>query len=280
MRFSRLLPLTILAALAAAPTSAQAAVGTSLYATGLHISTGSITDPDGRTWVSDHNAGFCRIVDPTAAGPGHIEHPDFDPATPNTPTDTPTCLGGLLAGAAPGPDASSAPAFFDPTPASPNSGDEKVFVPDGAAPSSEVFILGWHPDTHLFTNDGVVTMDADPARATRSRPLAASLGPDGFVYVGFQVSGTIQRFNPADARPTAQLVARTADGRGVGPVAAGFDSAGQTPVYAGERTGVRQFHPGPGAVSTATPFAATSPNAMAYDLARHLLYLGTANGVT
>src|SRR3954466_1667993 len=265
----------------AAP-SAFGAVGTSLYATGLHISTGSITAPDGRTWVSDHNAGFCRIVDPTPAAPGHIEHPDFDPNTPNSPTHTPTCLGGLLAGAAPVPDASSAPAFFDPTPASPNSGDEKVFVPDGAAPSSEVFILGWHPDTGLFTNDGMVTMDADPNRSTRSRPLAASLGPDGFVYVGFQVSGTIQRFNPAAAQPTAQLVGRTADGRGVGAVAAGFDSAGQTTVYAAERTGVRQFHPnGSGnAVSTASPFTAVSPNAMAYDTTRRLLYLGTANGVT
>src|SRR4051812_5072593 len=282
MRFSRLLPLTILAALAAAPTSAQAAVGTSLYATGLHISTGSITDPHGRTWVSDHNAGFCRIVDPTPAGPGHIEHPDFDPNTPNSPSDTATCLGGLLPGAGAGPDASSAPTFYDPTPGSPDSGDEKVFVPDGAAPSSEVYILGWHPATGLFTNDGVVTMDADPNRSTRSRPLAASLGPDGFVYVGFQSSGSIQRFNPALAQPTAQLVGSTADARGVSGVAAGFNSAGQTTVYAAERTGVRQFTPGGSgtATSQSVPFTAVAPNAMAYDKARRLLYLGTANGVT
>src|SRR4051812_40039118 len=133
MRFSRLLPITLLAVLAPAP-SASGAVGTSLYATGLHISTGASTAPDARTWVSDHNAGFCRIVAPPPAGPGHIEHPDFDPNTPNSPTDTPTCLGGLLAGAAPGPDASSAPAFFDPTPASPTPGEGKGFWPPGPRP--------------------------------------------------------------------------------------------------------------------------------------------------
>src|SRR4051812_16396632 len=198
--------------------AAFGAVGTSLYANGLHISTGSIVDPLGRIWVADHNSGLCRIIDPTPAGPGTIEHPDFDPGTPLLPTSTPTCLGGLLAGAGPGADATSAPAFYDPTPASPNSGDEKVFVPDGAAPSAEVFVMQWHPDTGLFTSEGTVTMDADPLRPARSRPLAASLGPAGFMYVGFHSSGTIQRFDPASPAPTAELVAPTSDGPGVSAV--------------------------------------------------------------
>jgi hypothetical protein len=262
-----------------AATAANAVVGTSLYANGLHISTGSIVDPHGRIWVSDHNSGLCRIVDPTAAGPGFIEHPDFDPATPLVPESTPTCLGGLLPGAGPGADASSAPAFYDPTPGAPDSGDERVYVPDGAAPSSEVFVMQWHPDTGLFTTTGTVTMDADPLRATRSRPLAASLGPDGFIYVGFQSSGSIQRFDPDAANPTAQLVAHTSDNRGVNAVAAGFDRNGAPAVYAAERTGVRQFHP-PNGGSQAVPFTVDSPNAMSYDLPRHLLYIGTANGVT
>src|SRR4051794_36933114 len=82
-------------------TSALAA-GQSVFADGLHISTGALVAPDGRVWISDHNAGFCRVTDPTAADPGHIENPQF-------PGDTahggPTCLGGLLPEAGLGPDA-------------------------------------------------------------------------------------------------------------------------------------------------------------------------------
>src|SRR4051812_35369316 len=268
-RLHRAFPLVIcvFALLLAAVPAAFGAVGTSLYANGLHISTGSIVDPLGRIWVADHNSGLCRIIDPTPAGPGTIEHPDFDPGTPLLPTSAPTCLGGLLPGAGPGADATSAPAFYDPTPASPDSGDERVYVPDGAAPSSEVFVMQWHPDTGLFTTVGTVTMDADPLRATRSRPLAASLGPDGFIYVGFQSSGSIQRFDPDAASPTAELVAHTSDNRGVSAVAAGFDATGAPTVYAAERTGVRQFHPSGGS-SQAVPFTVDSPNAMAYDLGR------------
>jgi len=278
VRLAVLVPLVLAATLAAA-SQAHAVVGTALYANGLHISTGSIVDPHGRIWVSDHNSGLCRIVDPTASGPGFIEHPDFDPATPLVPESIPTCLGGLLSGAGPGADASSAPAFYDPTPAAPDSGDERVYVPDGAAPSSEVYVMQWHPDTGLFTTVGTVTMDADPNRATRSRPLAASLGPDGFIYVGFQSSGSLQRFDPDAANPKAELVAHTSDNRGVSAVAAGFDRNGATTVYLAERTGVRQVHPSGGG-SQAVPFTVDSPNAMTYDLQRHLLYTATANGVT
>src|SRR3954468_24517269 len=244
--------------LLAAVSSAFGAVGTSLYANGLHISTGSIVDPLGRIWVSDHNSGLCRIIDPTPAGPGTIEHPDFDPGTPLLPTSAPTCLGGLLPGAGPGADATSAPAFYDPTPASPNSGDERVYVPDGAAPSAEVFVMQWHPDTGLFTTEGTVTMNADLGRPARSRPLAASLGADGFIYVGFQSSGSIQRFDPAAPTPTAELVSPTSDGRGVAGVAAGFDAAGQPAVYVAETIGLRMYHPGNGG-SQPVPFSVDAP---------------------
>ncbi|HEY3189983.1 MAG TPA: hypothetical protein VGJ70_21005, partial [Solirubrobacteraceae bacterium] len=273
VRHVALAPLAI-AFLLSVPPNASAVVGTSVYATGLHINTGSIVAPDGRIWVSDHNAGFCRVVDATAAGPGYIEHPDFDPSTPAGPDTTPTCVGGLLAGAAPGPDASSAPAFYDPTPLIAGNGDERVYVPDGAAPSSDVFVLRWQPATHLFTwTDGDVVTMVGP----RVRPLAASLGPDGFIYVGFQKAGNIQRFDPDS--PSPQVAAPTSDGRGVSAVAAGFDSAGKTTVYVAETVGLRQFHPGGGG-SQPTPFSVDAPAAMTYDLARHLLYTGTANGLT
>ena len=273
VRHAALAPIAIAFLLYAAP-SAHAAVGTAVYATGLHINTGGIVAPDGRIWVSDHNAGFCRVKDATANGPGYLEHPDFDPNTPAGPDETPTCVGGLLAGAAAGPDASSAPAFYDPSPLLVGNGDERVYVPDGAAPSSDVFVLRWQPATHLFTwTDGdVVTMVG-----ARVRPLAASLGPDGFIYVGFQKAGNIQRFDPDS--PSPQVAAPTADGRGVSAVAAGFDSAGKTTVYVAETSGLRQFHPGGGA-SQPTPFAVDAPAALTYDLSRHLLYSGTANGLT
>src|SRR3954453_3284442 len=121
--------------------------------------------------------------------------------------------------------------------------------------------MQWHPDTGLFTTEGTVTMDADPNRPTRSRPLAASLGPDGFVYVGFQSSGTLQRFDPAAANPKAELVASTADGRGVSAVAAGFDRNGAPTVSLAEPTGVPQIHPSGGG-SQAVPFTVDAPNAM------------------
>ena len=92
--------------------SSAPAAGSSVYAHGLHISTGALVDPDGRTWISDHNAGLCRVTDPSPWGPGHIEHPQF-------PGDTahgdPTCLGGLLPGAGIGPDAAQSAVAYENT---------------------------------------------------------------------------------------------------------------------------------------------------------------------
>src|SRR5919199_2215059 len=113
--------------LIAAGSALAAPVGSSLYASGLHVATGAIVDPAGRLWVADHNAGFCRLTQPTDTTPAQIEHPQVAGDT----TTKRTCLGVLLPDAAPGPDAAGAPTFEDPTPEFPNSGDELVYLPDG-----------------------------------------------------------------------------------------------------------------------------------------------------
>ena len=103
--------------------------GSTLYTGGLHISTGALVDPNGRTWVADHNGGFCRVTEPGEDGAGVIDHPQL-PGDPGPRT----CLGGLLPEAGTGPDAAGQPAFVDPTPNKPGSGDEMALIPDGACP--------------------------------------------------------------------------------------------------------------------------------------------------
>src|SRR5215218_4334659 len=164
--------------------SAHAATGPSVYADGLHVPAGGIVDPDDRVWVSDHNGGFCRLTTPDDRGAGTLDHP----STPGAPASvTRTCLGGLLPDAAPGPDAAGQPAFSDPTPELPGSGDELALVPDGASPSMDVWRARWNPHTRLFEADpdtDVIRMDADATEA-RPRPTAVSVAPDGNAYVVF-----------------------------------------------------------------------------------------------
>ena len=154
--------------------------GSSLFAGGLHISTGAIVDPNGRTWVADHNGGFCRVTEPGEDGPGTIDHPSL-PGDPGPRT----CLGGLLPEAGTGPDAAGQPVFVDPTPDQPGSGDEMALIPDGASPSSDVVRARWNPDTGLFEFEDIVVHDRRP----HPRRVAAALGPDGDVYVVFQELG-------------------------------------------------------------------------------------------
>src|ERR1700750_782515 len=92
------LAITLALSLSLASAQRASAAGPSLFAEGLHISTGAIVDPNDRVWVADHNAGFCRIK-PSTAGPGVIDHPQH----PGEDVDH-TCLGGLLPEAATGPD--------------------------------------------------------------------------------------------------------------------------------------------------------------------------------
>ncbi len=154
------------------------AAGPSLFAEGLHVSTGAIVDPDDRVWVADHNAGFCRIK-PPLDGPGVIDHPQH----PGEDVDH-TCLGGLLPEAATGPDAAGQPAFIDPSPEFKSSGDEFVLIPDGASPSADVVRADWNPDAGLFEFRDIITMDAD-AGEDRPRPVAVSAAPDGSAYSSF-----------------------------------------------------------------------------------------------
>jgi hypothetical protein len=276
------LGLCLLLLLALAGTASAA--GRSLYGTGQHLATGSIIDPAGRVWVADHAAGFCRITVPRPGSPADIDHPRFtgDPDHPDL-----TCLGGLRPGAGAGPDAAGAPAFFDPTPddaATPlvdegNSGDEAAFIPDGAAPSSDVVRVRWNPATKLFAFDGVVPMSGQ-----RARPVATALGPDDRIYVVFQKSGTVQSFDPADPDPPVSLVGTVPAG-GASSVAAGRDESGRLTVYVAEASGLLQLHPqtfNP-PVASANSFTSAAPgtlSALTYDLVNDVLYAGTANGVS
>ena len=267
-----------LAMLSAATESALAADATQTTA-GLHISTGALVDPAGRTWVTDHNAGFCRVTDGGDDGPGHIEHPEHPGSL-----DLRTCLGGLLPNAGPGPDAAGQPTFYDPSPEFPNSGDELAFVPDGASPSSEVVRAKWNPATKRFAFLDTVTMQAD-----RGRPVATTLGPDERIYVTFQRETTIQAIDDLDApSPTARIVGQTSDDRGAAAIAATRDADGATRLWIAESVGLRTMHPGTAATLTdPAPEALTGPggvpatvSTLASDLGRNLVWAGTADGVT
>jgi hypothetical protein len=259
------------------------------YTEGLHFATGTIIDPVGRQWISDHNSGFCRVTPPTADGPGTIEHPEIASDT----TTTRTCLGGLRPNAAPGPDAAQAASFLDPSPEFPGSGDEVVFIPDRAAPSAEVYRAHWNADSEKFELDldahpeDAIAMNADPARPDRSRPMWSSIGPDNNVYVVFQASGTVQRIiNAGSSQPTAQLVGTTSDGGGAGAVAVGYDASNALTAYVAEPAGITQLRNLSARVPTVTaatpaPFTVPGgpPSAIAYDRfnGHRKLYAGTAN---
>ena len=253
--------------------SALAAPGPALYAGGLHVPAGGLVDPDNRVWVSDHNGGFCRVGAPDDRGAGTIEHP----STPGEPASVPrTCLGGLLPDAAPGPDAAGQPAFSDPTPELPGSGDELALIPDGASPSMDVWRARWNPHTRLFEADpanDVIAMDAD-AGEDRPRPTAVSVAPDGNAYVVFQRSSSIQRIvAPDSATPRVELVGHTADGVGTAAIAAGYGPLGPMApptVYVAESTGVRQIAGVLGDAATTTspsPFSAGAPGVVVGTLA-------------
>ena len=263
-----------LLALTGAPAYAAGTVGASLTGEGLHISAGALVDPDGRTWVADHNGGFCRMTEATDAGPGHIDHPQHPgDAGPRT------CLGGLLPDAGPGPDAAGQPVLVDPTPDWVGNGDEMALIPDGASPSSEVVRARWNPHTGLFEFVDTISM-----LGARGRPTSLSVGPDDAVYVGFQRETTIQRIvEPAAASPRVEIVGTTSDGRAVQLVGRRPRRRRHTAVYVAETTGIRVLHPVDGTVHArrrrtfaTDPLAA--PGAMFYDLAADKLYVGTANG--
>ena len=270
-----------LAALLAPVASANADAGGTLVGRGLHISTGSLVDPSGRTWVADHNAGFCRMSEPSETSAGRIEHPER-PSDQDSPR---TCLGGLLPDAGTGPDAAGQPTLVDPTPAKRGNGDEVALIPDGASPSSDVVRARWEPGSgrpgsgHFEFLDTVTMVQADVDKG--SRPMATTLGPDGNVYVTFQRENTIQRIvDPAGDAPRAQVVGTPADGRGPAAIAAGGTAANPV-VYVAETTGLRELSPNPVTRPQTRPsfdLGTVNIASLAYDQARGVLWAGTADG--
>ncbi len=263
------------------------AAGPSLTGGGLHISTGALVDPVGRTWVSDHNGGFCRMTEATDDAPGTIDHPT-EAGAPGPRT----CLGGLMPEAAVGPDAAGAPVFIDPTPQMKDSGDEVALVPDGASPSNSVWRLHWNSDSRKFEGAEEIHMDADLTE-DRPRPVAATLGSDGNVYVVFQRSGTVQRIeDPAGDSPSVSLVASTSDGRGASAVAAVPGPLGPLSpptIIVAEAGGLFQTSgspsPNPANPRATEPSsyvapAASAVSALAYEAGSGTLYLGTADSLT
>src|SRR4051794_39389872 len=237
------------------------------FVEGLTAPAGAVQSPDGRWWVSDHLAGFCRVAVGTAAAPGAVE--------------TATCLGGGVP-VLPGPASAGAPVFHDPTPAAPNSGDELVYVPDSATGSRSVDRLRWNPASGTFSMvDAVVLAGAEPDQ----RPAYAALGPDGNLYVGTLRTTAIQEIaNPAGAAPAAAIVGSVDRLAGL---AAGRDATGRLALYAAEPAGVTRLYPNAaqpglsqptnmalGLANAATPF---EPGAVAFDVAANALYVGTAS---
>jgi hypothetical protein len=258
-------------ALAALPilllTAGPAAAATTQYADGLTTPAGGVVAPDGRWWVSDHNNGFCRVSGPAGATAGTLE--------------ADTCLGGALA-ARPGPEAAGTPALHDPTPAAPNSGDELVYVPEGATGSNRVMRLAWNPATSRFRlKDSIALvsgLDAD------LRPTIASLGPDGNLYVATGRMPDIQRIvDPESDAPRAEIVGQVDRTLAL---AAGEDAAGKLTVYVGEPTGVTKLYPNAASPAFTQPTSFDlgladvdlpyEPGGMAYDNAARALYVGTS----
>jgi hypothetical protein len=268
---------TLLAATVALLLGAQAAsaAGPAPFAAGLHVATGSIVDPAGRTWVSDHNAGFCRVSDPAGPELGSIEHPELPgEGGPRT------CLGGLLPEAAAGPDAAGAPALVDPTPDIPGNGDLVALIPDGASPSNTVWRAHWNPATGLFEDADEIHMDADPTEPDRPRPTAVSVATDGTAYVVSQRSSTIQMIEDAAGdQPIVKLVGSTTDGRGAAGVAVTYSPLGPLAapvVVVAETTGLTEITGTAGSVARTTTPAPyqlpVDPNTLALSTVSALAY--------
>jgi hypothetical protein len=256
----------------------SASAATTEYAGGLTTPAGAILAPDGRWWVSDHDAGFCRVTGPVAGAQG---------PTPGT-IEPGTCLGGALADPPPrpGPEAAETPAFHDPTPGAPNSGDELVYVPDGATGSDRLDRLRWDPATGQFSLQDTIVLMPGPGGDTDLRPTVASLGPDGDLYVaaGGRPAAIQRVADPEGPAPTAQVVGHVDR---ILAMAAGADAAGKVAVYVGEPEGITKLYPSASGTAASQPTAFALGNAdpatpfeaggMAYDVAAGALYVGTAS---
>ncbi|MFP3578294.1 chitobiase/beta-hexosaminidase C-terminal domain-containing protein [Arthrobacter sp. SIMBA_036] len=235
-------------------------------AVGLTEAAGTIVDPKGRIWVSDTRAGFCRVTEASGSTAGGLE--------------AATCLGGTLAGHKDGPARAGAPAMIDPSPGSPNSGDEIAFIPDAAVGSSDVVRAGWNPASGVFDYNGALTIfDGD------LRPNAASDGPDGNIYLSFANARSIVKVvDPTSENPSIESIA-SVQSSSLGLAATHRNSAGNVVVYIAETSGLTVFTaPDDGVLANVIPaplYNVGKPTAIYYDWQSPLvLYTGTSNGTS
>ncbi|MGR0159518.1 chitobiase/beta-hexosaminidase C-terminal domain-containing protein [Paenarthrobacter nitroguajacolicus] len=250
--------------LTAGPAAADQARQT--VATGLTKASGTLVDPDGRLWVSDARAGFCRVTEASGGTAGAIE--------------TATCLGGTLPGHGTGPALAGTPAMIDPSPASHGDGDEIAFIPDAAVGSSDVVRALWDPDSAVFHYDGALTIfDGD------LRPNAVSDGPDGNIYLSFANARSIVKIvNPTALHPSIESIA-SINSKALSLAATHRNSAGNVVVYIAETSGLTVFTaPDDGVLTNFVPaplYNVGKPTAIYYDWQSPLvLYTGTGGGTT
>lgn len=243
-------------------------------AVGLTAPAGSVQDPAGRIWISDAKAGFCRVLEASGNTAGRIEHPltATDPAAK-------TCLGGTLPDRGKGPALAASPALLDPTPNSPGSGDELVFIPDAAAGSAELIRAKWNPATGKFEYlDQLTVLDGD------LRPNAASAGPDNNIYLSFARARSIIKITrPAANQPSIESIA-SVNSAALGLSATTFNSQGRVTVFVAETAGLTSFTaPADGNLTDYLPLASYNvgkPTRVHFDRATKLLYTGTSSGTS
>ncbi|SEI53092.1 Repeat domain-containing protein [Arthrobacter sp. yr096] len=235
-------------------------------ATGLTKAAGTLVDPDGRLWVSDSRAGFCRVTETSGSTAGGIE--------------TGTCLGGTLPGHGSGPALPGTPAMIDPTPANHGDGDEIAFIPDAAVGSSDVVRALWNPDGGVFEYHGALTIfDGD------LRPNAVSDGPDGNIYLSFANARSIVKMvDPTALHPSIESIA-SVNSSSLSLAATHRNSAGNVVVYVAETSGLTVFTaPDDGVLTNFVPaplYNVGKPTAIYYDWQSPLvLYTGTGGGTT
>lgn len=248
------------------PASAVADQARQTVATGLTKAAGTLVDPNGRLWVSDARAGFCRVTEASGTTPGGLE--------------AATCLGGTLPGHKNGPALAGAPAIIDPTPANHGSGDEFAFIPDAAVGSSDVVRAYWNPGGGVFVYDGELTIfDGD------LRPNAVSDGPDGNIYLSFANARSIVKIvHPTALHPSIESIA-SVNSSSLGLAATHRNSAGNVVVYVAETSGLTVFTaPDDGVLTNYVPsplYNVGKPTAIYYDWHSPLvLYTGTGGGTT
>jgi hypothetical protein len=244
-------------------TDSHASGATITYATGLSTVRGTLTDPDGRQWVSDEVHGFCRLTaDDGSGAPLQIE----DVATGG---GTLTCLGGT-----------------SPTrrganiPGAPALSNSVALVPDVSAGSDAVYRARWNHSTGLFDPSGNLTLQDAGGDL---QPTAVSVGPDGAAYVSLGNARSVIRIqDPASAQPHLSTVATLPTGAtGIAAAATIKGSTAQTRGFVATSSGLRAFVPpafGARSTQDAWPsFSITNPVSLTFDSRTRYLVAGYSN---